>query len=115
MPPPLPTPTPGPWPAPTPPPDPEPMPPPDPVPFEGGAAGSTAAIVPRLGMWLSAMCTCGGTTTVGSAVSRGFSLRTTIWGGVICSIASFGNLPLGATTAAAHYLLTYHSCSVSYA
>ncbi len=71
------------------------MPPPDPVPLEGGAAGSTAAMVPRLGMWLSAMCTCGELLSVlRLAVVSHCEQR--IWGGVICCIATFGNLPLGA-------------------
>src|SRR5579872_918877 len=71
IPPPLPGPTPGPVPEPTPPPEPDPIPPPEPVPFEGGPAGITALGSPKLGRLLAARWTCGGTTTVGSAVSLG--------------------------------------------
>src|SRR5215470_10835584 len=80
MPPPWPGPTPGPSPDPTPPPLPEPIPPPDPVPFEGGPEGRFDIGSPRFGIF-EAMWICGGTTTVGSAVSLGLSLRTTTMGG----------------------------------
>src|SRR5580700_2556545 len=97
MPPPEPGPTPAPVPTPTPPPEPEPIPAPDPVPFDGGAEGSAAADgTPKFGILFWATRTWGGTTTVGSAVNLGCGFRRTIWGGVICCIASFGNRPLGA-------------------
>src|SRR5580704_13486803 len=95
-PPPRPSPTPGPVPTPTPPPEPAPIPPPEPVPFEGGPEGSRDIGSPRFGRLFEASFTCGGTTTVGSAVSLGLSFRTTTIGGVICSIDCLGNLPLGA-------------------
>src|SRR6202158_6360910 len=95
-PPPRPSPTPGPVPTPTPPPEPDPIPPPEPVPFDGGPEGRCDIGSPKLGKLLEASLTCGGMTTVGSAVSLGFSLRTTTIGGVICSIDCLGNLPLGA-------------------
>src|ERR1700722_4886123 len=95
-PPPRPSPTPGPVPTPTPPPEPDPIPPPEPVPFEGGPEGRCDIGSPRFGKLLEAIFTCGGMTTVGSAVSLGLSLRTTTMGGVICSIDCLGNFPLGA-------------------
>src|SRR5436305_15228781 len=93
MPPPWPSPTPGPAPTPIPPPLPEPMPPPDPVPFEGGPEGMGAVGLPRFGMF-DASLTWGGTTTVGATASFGWSLRTTIAGGVICSMDWLGIYPL---------------------
>src|SRR5579862_6812822 len=96
MPPPCPGPTPGPSPEPTPPPLPDPIPPPEPVPFDGGPEGRCDIGSPKFGRLFIARCTCGGTTIVGSAVSLGWSLRTTIIGGTICCIASFGSLPFGA-------------------
>src|SRR5207253_10766400 len=96
MPPPRPGPTPGPSPLPTPPPLPDPIPPPEPVPFEGGPEGRCDIGSPRFGRLFDASLICGGTTTVGSTASFGWSLRTTIAGGVICSMASFGSLPFGA-------------------
>src|SRR5689334_5242574 len=79
---------PGPSPEPTPPPDPDPIPPPKPVPLDGGA-GMFDIGSPRLGAALASLI-CGGTTTVGSAVSLGCSFRTTTTGGVTCSIDCFG-------------------------
>jgi hypothetical protein len=67
------------------------------MPFDAGPEGSFAIGSPRFGnAWFVGSFTCGGITTVGSASSFGCSLRMTIAGGVICSIASLGNLPLGA-------------------
>ena len=48
-------------------------------------------IIPVVGSWIF-----GGTTTVGSTASLGFSLRTTTAGGVICWSESFGSAPLEA-------------------
>src|ERR1039458_4355767 len=74
------------------------MPAPEPVPSDGGAEGMAAADgMPKFGILFSARRTCGGITTVGSAVSLGCWFRRIIEGGVICCIANFGNLPLGAT------------------
>src|SRR5690349_23372209 len=93
MPPPYPGPTPGPRPLPTPPPLPLPIPPPEPVPLEGGPStlesGSPSG--PVVGSVIL-----GGTTTVGSTGSCGFSLRTTTIGGVICWSESLGSAPLEA-------------------
>src|SRR6516225_12115419 len=93
MPPPCPGPTPGPVPEPTPPPLPLPIPPPYPVPLEGGPMtfdnGSPSA--PTVGSLIS-----GGTTTEGVATNFGFSFRTTIAGGTIWSLDSFGKALLGA-------------------
>ena len=74
------------------------MPPPDPVPFESGPFGIAAIGSPRFGMLFIASLICGGTTTAGSTGSLGFSLRTTTMGGVICSMANLGNLPLVAAS-----------------
>src|SRR5579871_2394024 len=93
MPPPQPGPTPGPRPEPTPPPEPEPIPPPEPVPLEGGPAMFDMGS-PRFGRLFEAKCTCGGITTVGSIASFGWSFLTTTMGGVNCSMAVLGNLPL---------------------
>src|SRR5215472_6534632 len=69
------------------------MPPPAPVPFDGGPStfdiGSPKS--PLVGSLI-----CGGTTTEGSTVSFGFSLRTTIAGGTIWSLESLGSAPFGA-------------------
>src|SRR5437868_15402636 len=58
------------------------MPAPEPTPLEGGPStidkGSPVAI---WGNW-----SCGGPTTVGSAVNLGLLLRTTTAGGVVCSV-----------------------------
>src|ERR1700687_3500972 len=95
-PPPRPSPTPGPVPTPTPPPEPDPIPPPEPVPFDGGPEGRCDIGSPKLGKLLEASLTCGGMTTVGSAVSLGFSLRTSTIGGVICSIDCWAISPWAA-------------------
>src|SRR5579862_1860136 len=95
IPPPRPGPTPGPVPDPTPPPLPEPIPPPPPVPFDGGPEGTADIGLPMFGMF-DAILIWGGRTTVGSTGSLGLSLRITIAGGVICSIAALGSLPFGA-------------------
>src|SRR5206468_6493807 len=94
IPPPRPSPTPGPVPTPMPPPDPEPMPEPEPAPLEGGPEGIAAVGLPRFGAFI-ANFTCGGITTVGSTASFGWSLRTTIAGGVICCIDGLGIFPFG--------------------
>jgi len=95
IPPPHPGPTPGPRPEPTPPPLPEPIPPPEPVPLEGGPTsednGSPSEAVCGSGKWIS-----GGTTTVGSTGSLGFSLRITTTGGASCSRENRGRIPLEA-------------------
>src|SRR6516225_5911295 len=91
IPPPHPGPTPGPWLEPTPPPLPEPIPPPDPVPLECGPRtedkGSPREPDSCRARWIS-----GGTTTVGSTASFGFSFRTTTMGGATCSRENRGSL-----------------------
>src|SRR2546429_6556911 len=86
---PSPGPTPRPLPLPTPPQHDSPTPEPYPVPLEGTVSTLLRTpICPCCGI-----LTCGGTITVCSTASFGFSLRITTVGGVICCMLNFGGTP----------------------